>query len=361
MINVAFCIDDDFAPYLAVSVMSLLANTQSQVSISIIGNLSESVRQSLYTLENETTTINFVTHDINIPHNELSDRYKGRLNSITFVRYALAEILPDLEKVIYLDADILVTGDIEALWVAPLNEQVVGVVEDHSLMSQHRPKTMGLLSEAYFNAGVMVIDLVKWRARDTFVRLLNIHSSKTQWEYNDQDVLNKVLDREVHYLDAKFNAQTYTLNHQLVDTPVVVHFTGQEKPWHLSSTHPFTDSYRTFYETVPFSNNVLMLFLDREDHLVLESLNKECGDGGGVIVWGAGARGRRIIKAIEKKFPTIVINQVVDTYLMGECFSYPIVSPEEMTIEAIDAVIVATLPNKQDIRNLLRDKPLTVI
>ena len=52
---------------------------------------------------------------------------------------------------------------------------------------------------------------------------------------------------------------------------------------------------------------------------------------------------------------------MVDTYLVGECFSYPIVSPEKITIEAVDAVVVATLPNKQDIINLLRDKALTVI
>ncbi|GFD88101.1 glycosyl transferase [Tenacibaculum sp. KUL152] len=361
MINVAFCIDDDFAPYLAVSIMSLLANTQSHVSISIIGNLSESVKQSLYTLENETTTIHFVAHDVNIPHSELSDRYQGRLNSITFVRYALAEILPDLDRVIYLDADVLVTGDLSALWETLLYDHVAGVVEDHSLMSQRRPTTLGLLSSYYFNAGVMLIDLVKWRERDTFVRLLHIHNSKTQWEYNDQDVLNKVLDREVHYLDAKFNAQTYTLNHQLVDTPVVVHFTGQEKPWHLSSTHPFTASYRTFYKNVPFSNNALTLFLDREDRSMLENLKKEWGTGGSVIVWGAGARGRRIIKAIEQEFPAIEIKQVVDSYLVGECFSYPIVSPEKMTIEAVDAVVVATLPNKQEIKNLLRGKALTVI
>ena len=361
MINVAFCIDDDFAPYLAVSITSLLANTQSHVSIHIVGNLTDSVKQSLYTLENKTTTINFVSYNVDIPQNELSDRYRGRLNSITFIRYALAEILPNLHRVIYLDADILVTDDISDLWKISLNDRVAGVVEDHSLMSQRRSTTLGLLSPSYFNAGVMLIDLVKWRERDTFVRLLNIHSSKTQWEYNDQDVLNKVLDGEVQYLDAKFNAQTYTLSYQLVGSPVIVHFTGQEKPWHLSSTHPFTASYRTFYKNVPFSNNALTLFLDREDRSMLENLKKEWGTGGSVIVWGAGARGRRIIKAIEQEFPAIEIKQVVDSYIVGECFSYPIVSPEKMTIEAVDAVVVATLPYKQEIKNLLRGKALTVI
>ncbi|MDB2331070.1 glycosyltransferase family 8 protein [Alteromonas sp.] len=361
MINVAFCIDDDFAPYLAVSLVSLLDNTQSHLSIFIIGNLSNSVKQVLHSLTNERTCIRFVTHSVSIPQSELSDRYQGRLNGITFVRYALAEILPDLNKVIYLDADILVTGDISALWQEPLGEQVAGVVEDHSLMSQHRAKTLGLLSQRYFNAGVMVIDLAKWRERGTFVRLMHVHSSEVLWEYNDQDVLNKVLDNDTQYLNGKYNAQTYTLSHHLVDTPVIVHFTGQEKPWHLSSVHPFTAQYRAFFDNVPFINNTLSLFLDKEDHLILEQLGDLYSTGCCIVIWGAGARGRRLIKALEQHYPFIVIKQVVDTYLKGNCFSFPIVPPEEMKLDYIDAVVVATLPHKQSITNLLRDKAVKVI
>jgi lipopolysaccharide biosynthesis glycosyltransferase len=361
MINVAFCIDDDFAPYLAVSLMSLLDNTKSHLSIFIIGNLSDSVKQRLHSVVNERANISFVTHCVNIPQSELSERYQGRLSGITFVRYALAEILPDLNKVIYLDADILVTGDISGLWREPLNEQIVGVVEDHSLMFQHRPKTLGLVSQSYFNAGVMVIDLDKWRERETFARLMRIHSSEVLWEYNDQDVLNKVLDNDTQYLDAKYNAQTYTLTHQLVDAPVIVHFTGQEKPWHLSSVHPFTAQYRTLFDNVPFTNNTLSLFLDKEDESILQQLSESYETGCFIVIWGAGARGRRLIKALEQNYPHIEIKQVVDTYLKGKCFSFPIFSPEEMNIEHIDAVVVATLPHKQDIINLLRNKAVTII
>lgn len=361
MIDVAFCIDDDFAPYLAVSLASLLKNTESPVSTYIIGNLSEAVKHRLRTFESESTRINFVTHNLNMAQSELSERYQGRLNGVTFVRYALAELLPHLNKVIYLDADILVTGDIKALWTASLNQQVAGAVEDHSLMTQNRPKTLGLLSQSYFNAGVMVIDLAKWRERDIFTRLMHIHSSKTLWEYNDQDVLNVVLDEQTQYLDAKFNGQTYTLAHHLVETPVIVHFTGQEKPWHLSSAHPYTELYRTFFEKVPFENNTLSLFLDSEDNSILEKLKETFTTSAHIVIWGAGARGRRIIKAIEQKLPHIVIKQVVDTHLTGNCFSFAIVPPEQMMTENVEAVVVATLPHKQDITNSLRHTALTVI
>lgn len=361
MINVAFCIDDNFAPYLAVSLASLIKNTDSCVSLNVVGNLSSEVKLCLRMLESEKVTINFIAYKANITEGKLSERYQGRLNGITFIRYALAEILPQLDRVVYLDADILVTGDIKTLWDESLDGKTVGVVEDHSLMSQNRPEKIALSSKSYFNAGVMLIDLAKWRENDTFQHLTSVHSSREQWEYNDQDVLNKVLDEQAHYLDAKFNAQTYTIMHSDVTSPVVVHFTGQEKPWHLSSAHPYTEQYRRFFENIPFENNTLSLFLDSEDHAILEKLKETFTTSGQIAIWGAGARGRRIIKALEQKLPHIVIKQVVDTNLTGKCFSFSIVSPENLMTEQVEAVVVATLPHKQDITNSLRHKALTVI
>lgn len=361
MINVAFCIDDKFAPYAAVSVISILSNTKSFVKIYFIGNLSKGVREKLLTLKNDRSTMVFVAHNLPISTMPLSDRYVERLNKITFVRYAIAEVLTKLDKVIYLDADVLVRGDIKRLWEQPLKKSYVGAVLDHSLMSQKRHITLSLKSKSYFNAGVLLVDLKIWRDRGIFQYLSRTHNTRERWEYNDQDVLNVVLDEKVQYLGAEMNVQTYSLKHINIREPLIVHFTGQEKPWHTSSVHPYKDQYRVLLESVPFKNNKLSLYLDKEDRTILARLNAQFENGGNLIVWGAGARGRRIVKAIEQEFPAIVIKQVVDTYLIGKCFSYPIVSPENMTIEAIDAVVVATLPHKQDIRNLLRDKALTVI
>ena len=361
MINVAFCIDANFAPYLAVSLLSLLENTTSPVSIYIIGNLSEPVKNRLRTLESTHASLTFVEHKIQIPQSTLSDRYHGRLNDITYVRYGLGEILPDVAKVIYLDADILLDGDIKELWDVSLEGQTVGVVEDHSLMAQSREATLDLVSQAYFNAGVMVIDLEKWRKDKTFEKLLKVHASRDNWEYNDQDVLNIVLDQKVQYLDAKFNAQTYSLAHREIIAPLIIHFTGQEKPWHSSSAHPFTKHYQELFKTVPFSNNSLTFFLDKEDKKILSTLNRRLKGGGNIVVWGAGARGRRIIMAIEQDYPQFKIKQVVDTYYQGQCLNYPVVSTQNLKTKNINAIVIATLPQKANIQKTLRSETFHVI
>jgi len=267
----------------------------------------------------------------------------------------------DLDKVIYLDADILVCGDIKNLWERPLNNFCLGAVLDHSLMSQHRDNTLSLKSKSYFNAGVLLIDLKIWRDMKIFEKLRSMHDSRESWEYNDQDVLNVVLDGQVKYFGAEMNAQTYSLVHDYIPDPTIVHFTGQEKPWHLSSVHPYIKQYRNFLENIPFVNNSLSLFLDNEDHLILKKLKEKFNTSARVVIWGAGARGRRLIKALEQNLPHIVITQVVDSYLTGKCFSFSIASPKTMITENVDAVVVATLPHKQEITHSLRQKAVTVI
>ena len=64
MINVAFCIDDNFAPYLAVSLASLIKNTDSCVSLNVVGNLSSKVKRCLRMLESEKVTINFIAYKV---------------------------------------------------------------------------------------------------------------------------------------------------------------------------------------------------------------------------------------------------------------------------------------------------------
>ncbi|APD89139.1 hypothetical protein BM524_04555 [Alteromonas mediterranea] len=361
MINVAFCIDDNFAPYAAVSLVSLLSNTKSFVTIYVIGNLSEEVKDKLASLKNDEAKIIFVNHDISIPCKALSARYMERLNEVTFVRYAIAEILVMLDKVIYLDADILVCGDIRDLWEQPLNKSYVGAVLDHSLMSQQRQRFLGLKSKSYFNAGVLLIDLKMWREMNIFQHLNRIHDTRDVWEYNDQDVLNVVLDEKVQYVAAGMNAQTYSLKHLDIAAPTIIHFTGQEKPWHLSSVHPYKDQYRALLAAVPFKANGLTLFLDKQDRIILTRLNSACLSGGNIVIWGAGARGRRIIMALQRDYPQFVIRQVVDSYFKGTCLSFTVAPPEKILTEKIDAVVIATLPQKQDIANFLRHKTLTVI
>ena len=310
MINVAFCIDDNFAPYLAVSVASLIKNTDSHVAVNVIGNLSDEVKQALSMLRSDKAEITFVSYDEGITRGELSERYQGRLNGITFVRYALAEILSQLDKVIYLDADILVTGDIKALWEQSLGSNTVGVVEDHSLMSQNRPETIELFSQTYFNAGVMLIDLVRWRENDTFRHLTRVHRSKKEWEYNDQDVLNKVLDGQAQYLNSKFNSQTYTLMHTDVESPVVVHFTGQEKPWHLSSIHPLQSNIGPFLKRYLFKIILCHCFLIKKILQLSKHLKKRLLQVVKLLFGAQGHEEDDLSKQLSKSYPTLLSNRL---------------------------------------------------
>src|SRR5262249_44225277 len=88
----------------------------------------------------------------------------------------IVELLPpDVHRVLYLDCDIIVRGDVEGLWNYDLYDSVVGAVEDPNM---HYKEKLGLLpGQPYFNAGVLLVDLDRWRAGRVGPRALNfLHS-----------------------------------------------------------------------------------------------------------------------------------------------------------------------------------------
>ncbi len=322
-IQLAFCIDDNFAPYLAACLHSIKEVSTSACQAHIVGKVSPDNRYKLQNLADEKLEICFINDVPDYTEFAVSERYVSRLNQVTYWRMALADLLPDLPKVLFLDADVLIVDDIKDLWDLDVSEVYAAVVADHSLVAQQHWKKLDLVQENYFNAGMMLINLDRWRQTDIKETLKHTFCSRTQWDYNDQDVLNVVMASEVKYLDAAYNAQTYTLAKELVRQPVVIHFTGQEKPWHASSAHPFTQQFRhhlnaTLYAGIPYD-----LVLDSVDLDILSKLQQTLPYGGKLAVWGAGMRGRRLVLAIAELEQNYSVEFLVDSNLEGEWVNIP--------------------------------------
>ena len=104
----------------------------------------------------------------------------------------LAKLLPDLDRVLYLDADVVVVDDLRALYATDLGSNVVAAAPD--LYRQYRLAAFGLSgSQPYVNAGVLLIDLARWRRESLTDRLVRfVERSGPQLELHDQDALNAV-------------------------------------------------------------------------------------------------------------------------------------------------------------------------
>lgn len=177
----------------------------------------------------------------------------------TYFRFIIADYFSNqLERMIYMDADIMCQGSLKPLLDIQFeHNQIAAVVpERDSVWWQKRADALGIpsIASGYFNAGFLVLNLVNWSKFDISTKAMELLSQdavKAKLSYLDQDILNMLLTEKVIYLDGKYNTQ-YSINYELQKgrkenpiTPdtVLIHYIGPTKPWHEWATYPTAQSF----------------------------------------------------------------------------------------------------------------------
>ncbi len=218
---------------------SIFENTYSKVTVHILHDdtLTEDNRQRfILTAEKYSQEIDFI--DITEHTQRLGDKLK-KISEYwtvgTLYRIFVPEVMPSIEKVIYLDCDIIVNLYIKELWDIGLEGKSLAGVKDcicymfSSYSSRAiQIKLIGGNIRSYINAGVSVMDLDKFRELGSF------SSIAIDWMlrhahldlFPDQDALNAIFFNDIKYIDAKFNA--YRLQD---DTHNCIIHCYDSKPW----------------------------------------------------------------------------------------------------------------------------------
>jgi lipopolysaccharide biosynthesis glycosyltransferase len=169
-------------------------------------------------------------------------------------RVFLDQILPpDIQRLLYLDADTLVLQSLDPLRSLDLGPNWAAAVDDFimafpaKLDAQRR--ALGLRADsAYFNSGVILFDWARPETRQAVATARhNIETRADQYHATDQDALNAALDGKWLRLDPKWNVQTGFLPD--IQRPAIVHFTGRRKPWRANASwvhRGYSDIYRSF-------------------------------------------------------------------------------------------------------------------
>lgn len=172
----------------------------------------------------------------------------GRMPLTTYRKLTVGEWTPTgLSRVIWLDCDLLVLDDISKLWRTPFRDELAMAVQDprvplaSSRFGVAAWRELGIDAAAkYFNAGVMVIDLVGWREHGVSWRSLEyLRKYGDRVYFWDQEALNAVLSGRWGELDRRWNRHPSLehvpgLRNGSDDRPGVAHFSGHLKPWNLS-------------------------------------------------------------------------------------------------------------------------------
>src|SRR6266568_844471 len=160
----------------------------------------------------------------------------------------------DFDKVLYLDSDIVVNGSIEDLYNTNIDGFYMAAVAD-AVPNPHKDLGMSEGSK-YFNSGVILFNLPKWREGRVKEKVIELIRNKP-WaiQFPDQCGINAIVNGRWKELHPKYNAQSIFFQVKFEDTrselypdgqlleaikdPVIIHYSGKQKPWHLGSKHRF--------------------------------------------------------------------------------------------------------------------------
>jgi lipopolysaccharide biosynthesis glycosyltransferase len=208
---------------------------------------------------------------------------RDHLSGVAYQRLFLAELLPaSFDRVLYVDADALVLADLARLWDEPLDDLLALAVQDVStpwIDGERAPPhadgaprrclrarpianyaALGLTAAAaYFNSGVLVLPLARWRAEGVGERLARCVRDNAEWLWSvDQYALNVVLAGRWRALDLRWNAQIFLHFYRswrespfdeaafrsASEAPWIVHYVGDRKPWQLGIELPHGEPWR---------------------------------------------------------------------------------------------------------------------
>ncbi|MBB4253719.1 lipopolysaccharide biosynthesis glycosyltransferase [Rhizobium anhuiense] len=255
---IVFAVDAAYAVPLATALRSIAENNQSAwpLNIHVIHEgIGEEIKRLIFdSLPANSAVIQW--HPIATLSFANGFSTRPGVSRMTFARILLPQFLPQTcNRALYLDGDILVLTALEQLWNIDLGEAVIGAVPDYwldNVVSIGPSATGGPRVERYFNAGILLIDLEKWRNERITERSLEYLDRFPTTEYSDQDALNFACDGKWKILNRAWNFQfepTQAIARIALEQKLaIVHFVTNVKPWKSGSLSPnvaFYDAFRS--------------------------------------------------------------------------------------------------------------------
>jgi lipopolysaccharide biosynthesis glycosyltransferase len=248
-------VDDNYVMPMTVTIGSAFKNLKSEssrISLYVIdGGIRPSTKEKAEaTLKSDRLEITWLRPDPEklkvVPQNVVIAYY---------YRLLMAEILPqEISKVIYLDADMVVLGDLQELWDMDMEDSfVLAATNGNSLSTApglSNYEQLGLDSNAaYFNAGLLVANLDKWREANLTTKFFDFFvKNQATVKEHDQDILNATLAGKWKRISSQWNqlpqfylfpdgVKDFESLERVINHPYIIHY-GGAKPWHITCDHP---------------------------------------------------------------------------------------------------------------------------
>ncbi len=287
IVPVAFAADDNYVPMVSTTIYSMLKNASHDYRYDIYvlsSNISCENQQRMKDFFSvfDNASIRFVNVSRMVEGYALSTN-NPHISVETYYRFLIQELLPFYDKVLYLDSDLIVKGDVSALYETELGDNLLAAVRDLDFLAhintknddrtEYAKNVLGMKDPyAYFQAGVLLLNIKAMRKRHSIEEWLDFAGDE-RFIYNDQDALNAQCEGSVVYLDYDWNVMidcAGRINNVFAYAPAavydafldsrkherIVHYAGFQKPWNLS-TCDRSDLYWSYARETPFYEALL--------------------------------------------------------------------------------------------------------
>lgn len=265
-VPIFFAVDDNYIPMLSVAIKSMLDNASKSYKylIKVLNTgIKEENKQKLYVYNSNNAEIEFV--DVSQHMITLADKLHTRdyYSKSTYFRLFIPKMFPQYNKALYLDADIVVTGDISKFYNTFIAGNLIGAVPDEvvqitPIFVEYVEKCLGVPVNKYFNAGILIMNLKQLRNVNFEEKFINLLSKYAFRVAQDQDYLNVICKNKVWYLNETWDKMP--LQHGCCDVKKlnIIHYNMGRKPWHADDVL-FGDVFWKYAKETNFYEDILKI------------------------------------------------------------------------------------------------------
>lgn len=282
VVPVVFASDDAYVPMLTTTILSMLTNADERRYYDIVvleRNIQASKRVQLERVVSAFGNASVRFHNVaRMVHGFDLGTNNEHISMETYYRFLVQDILSEYDKVLYLDSDLIVRGNIAELFDTELGDNLLAAARDVDYLGNlnmndgvrmtYSVETLGLNEPYdYFQAGVLVLNTRAMRELHSVREWMQI-VSEANYIYDDQDILNAECQGRVTFLPFRWNVMhdcggrvdavfkyapsdvfdAYMMSRK---DPAIVHYAGWEKPW-VNPDCDFSAEYWCYARKMPF-------------------------------------------------------------------------------------------------------------
>ena len=250
--RILFATDRNYLQHTIVTLTSILVHLDPKAKLYVYvlsEDLTENDQAGFISLQHlHPFELNFIHVELRI-FKSLTSMRNSRM---TYARLLSPYLFPDLEKILYLDSDLIFESDVAELWNTDLKGRMFAAVPDNPYRMKSRKKQLKIPDKkTYVNGGVLILDLNKMRSENAWKR---IQAFIDKWstralKYHDQDLLNSLFYDDILLLEYKWNfIAMYASSRKYCAffssfPPAVIHFAGASAPWSAFCRLRYSDRY----------------------------------------------------------------------------------------------------------------------